>query len=377
MWVLIFPKDLSRNKAAGKAVLVLEDGSIYYGKAFGSNSKASGEIVFNTGMVGYTEAVTDPSYYGQILCQTYPLIGNYGVSKKDFESNAPKIAGYIVGELCERPSHYSSEMNLSEWLKKERIPGIQGIDTRQLTKVLREKGTMLGLIQTGGKFSEEELLQEATRIEDPNERDLVAGATIKKEIFYEGRKERIAVIDCGCKENIIRNLQKRNAEVARLPAGFSAEKILSFNPDGVLISNGPGDPKKINYVVENVKKLIECRVPLFGICLGNQVLARALGVDTFKLKFGHRGQNHPVIELKSGRCHITSQNHGFAVKAESIEGKAEVTYLNANDGTIEGIENKKKNLFGVQFHPEAGPGPYDTEFLFDKFLKMVVENSKK
>lgn len=349
------------------AFLVLEDGTVFEGKSFGAQKTISGEVVFNTGMTGYTEAITDPSYKGQILCQTYPLIGNYGISEDDFESDSPKIEGYIIHELCKTPFHRTSQKSLDALLKEHGVPGIYGIDTRDLTKKLRMKGVMLGIIS-----SEEDLEKsEAKSIHDPNERDLVAEVTVDKPVEYNTNgNKRIVLVDCGAKMNIVRNLVKRNVHTIRVPASFSADEIMSFSPHGVLISNGPGNPKKVDYVIETTRQLIEYKMSVFGLCLGHQILALAVGGNTYKLKFGHRGQNHPCTDLKTGRCYMTSQNHGFAVNPELPEGM-EVTMINANDKSVEGIAHKRLPLFGAQFHPEAAPGPTETNFLFDKFLGMA------
>ncbi len=348
--------------------LVLEDGTAFVGKSFGADKAVSGEVVFNTGMVGYTEAITDPSYNGQILCQTYPLIGNYGISESDFESDSPKIEGYIVQELCRTPSHRTSKKGLDSLLKERGIPGIYGIDTRDLTKKLRIKGVMLGIISDSDDL--EELVTNAKNIPDPNEKDLVSEVTVKEPVEYGSGNRTIAVMDCGVKMNIIRSLVSRNVRVIRVPAFYNADRIMRFNPDGVLISNGPGDPKKVDYVIETTKQLIEYKLPIFGLCLGHQILVLALGGNTYKLKFGHRGQNHPCMDLKTRRCYMTSQNHGFAADSKLPEG-VEITMININDKTVEGIEHRKFPLFGVQFHPEAAPGPMETDFLFDKFLGMI------
>jgi len=370
---------------AGKAVLVLEDGSFFIGKGFGAVKKVSGEVVFSTGMVGYPESLTDPSYYGQILTLTYPLIGNYGVPAYDcdefsipisFESIGIKVTGLVIQELCVKPHHWASRRTLNEWLKSEGVPGIYGIDTRRLTKKLREKGVMLGILQVCGEGEEpniDRLLEEVKSVPDPNERDLVSEVTIKEPICYErGGNTRIVLIDCGVKAGIIRCLLKRRVDVIRVPYDFPAEEILEFKPNGVLISNGPGDPKKCAKTIETVRVLAEEKVPMMGICLGNQILSLAMGGDTYKLKYGHRSQNQPAYDLKTGRCYITIQNHGYAVRAESLEKTGlECWFINANDKTVEGVKFKDGSSFAVQWHPEASPGPYDTEFLFDEFLKRA------
>ena len=358
------------------AVLVLEDKTVWRGIGFGAETRISGEVVFNTGMVGYVQSITDPSFSGQLVCQTYPLVGNYGVNPAEFESEEPRIWGYIISELCRKPSHYQSELSLDDWLTRNNIPGIEGIDTRELTKTLRVNGTMLGVLEVGrDKIDVEALKDKIDSLIDPNTTDLVGGVTVPEPVFYEGSpssRKTVVLIDCGVKLNIIRNLQSRSLKVVRVPARFDAKQILGLEPDGILISNGPGDPKRADYVIETVRHLIRTDIPMMGICLGNQILALALGCDTYKLKFGHRGQNHPVIDLESGRSFITSQNHGFAVKTESVTGTPfHVTFRNCNDDTVEGISHKTLALMGVQFHPEASPGPLDTSYLFDRFLQMI------
>ncbi len=350
------------------AYLILEDGSVFAGNSFGAQTTVSGEVVFNTGMVGYTESITDPSYSGQILCQTYPLVGNYGVSRQDFESDRARIEGYIVHELCNSPSHITSEKDVDSLLKEYGIPGIAGIDTRALTKKLRMKGTMLGILSTSENL--DELKGKLNKIHDPNSDDLVGRVTTKEPILYPGNKQNVIVIDCGVKTGILRSLIARDLNIIRVPAHYPAEKIMALKPGGVVISNGPGDPKKADYVIETTRKLIEYKMPLFGICLGHQILALALGGDTYKLKFGHRGQNHPCMDVRTKRCYVTSQNHGYAVDPNSLKD-AHVTFVNVNDKTVEGIEHAKLPLFSVQFHPEAAPGPTDTRFLFDKFVRMM------
>ncbi|HDN01623.1 MAG TPA: carbamoyl-phosphate synthase (glutamine-hydrolyzing) small subunit, partial [Candidatus Bathyarchaeota archaeon] len=316
---------IPEKKKAGKAVLVLEDGSFFIGRGFGAVKKVSGEIVFSTGMVGYPESLTDPSYYGQILTLTYPLIGNYGVPAYDsdkfgvpasFESIGIKVTGLVIQELCFKPHHWASRRTLDEWLKSEGVPGIYGIDTRRLTKKLREKGVMLGILQVCEEDEEpnlDKLLKEVKNVPDPNMRDLVKEVTINEPIYYDcGGNKKVALIDCGTKAGIIRSLLKRHVNVIRVPYDLSAEEILEYRPDGVLISNGPGDPKRCAKTVEAVRVLAEEKIPMMGICLGNQILALAMGGDTYKLKYGHRSQNQPAYDLKTGRCYITIQNHGYA-----------------------------------------------------------------
>jgi len=376
----------TRLQETGKAVLVLEDGTFFVGKGFGASCKVSGEVVFSTSMVGYTESLTDPSYKGQILTLTYPLIGNYGVPDYDgdkfgvpvhFESVGIKVTGLVIQELCLKPYHWASKRSLNEWLKSEGVPGIYGIDTRRLTKKLREKGVMLGILEVCRRGEEpdlDKLLKEVKNVPDPNLRDLVSEVTIKEPIHYEvDGEKRVVLIDCGVKAGILRNLIRRRIDVVRVPYTFSAEEIMDYKPDGIIISNGPGDPKRMSKkTIETVRCLVEENVPTMGICLGNQILSLALGGDTYKLKYGHRSQNQPAYDLETGRCYITTQNHGYATKAESLENTdLEVWFINANDKTVEGVRCKNRKAFAVQWHPEASPGPYDTEFLFDVFLKSL------
>ena len=324
-------------------------------------------------MVGYTEALTDCSFKGQILCQTYPLMGNYGICSGEFESDGPKVEGYVAYECCANPSHYTSESSLSDWLRKNGVPGIQGIDTRQLTKTLRQHGTMMGVLQVSeGPIDAEKLLEDLEKAKEPSAGDLVDDVTIEKPIIYKGVGKRVVIIDCGAKLGIVRALMKRDVEVIRVPAKYSAEKIMDFDPDGIVISNGPGDPKRVGYLINSVRDLLEYRVPVMGICLGNQILGLSLGLDTYKLKFGHRGLNHPVMDSVTKKCYITSQNHGYALNPGTMDDKkAFVKFTNVNDGTVEGIEHRKLPAFGVQFHPEASPGPVETKFLFEKFMKSM------
>jgi len=374
-----------RPRKAGKASIVLEDGSFFLGRGFGAVCKVSGEVVFSTSMVGYTESLTDPSYQGQILMLTYPLVGNYGVPPydgdqfgipKNFESIGIKVTGLIIQELCNKPYHWAAEKSLDEWLRSEGIPGICNIDTRRLTKKLREKGVMLGILEVYREGEEpdlDRLLGGVKDVSDPNIRDLVGEVTVKEPVHYKfhGNK-RVVLIDCGVKAGILRNLIRRKVDIIRVPYNYALEEILEFKPDGVIVSNGPGDPKRCEKTIGTVRGIIDERIPTMGICLGNQILALALGGDTYKLKYGHRSQNQPAYDLETERCYITTQNHGYAVKPESLEGKdLKLWFVNANDKTVEGIRHKDGSTFAVQWHPEASPGPYDTEFLFDMFMKRL------
>jgi carbamoyl-phosphate synthase small subunit len=363
-----------------EAALALEDGSIFKGVGFGAEAESSGEVVFNTGMAGYPESITDPSYAGQILVQTYPLIGNYGVPNRrdqygfplSQESDKPRIEGYVVSRLSASMSHWSADTPLSDWLARSGVPGITGIDTRMLTKKLRIKGVMLGILKVAEEVDVDELLGRVSDIPDPSKVDLAKTVTTEKLTIYGASGPRIALIDCGVKFGIIRSLLRRGASVARVPCGYTAEQILDLEPSGVLVSNGPGEPKMCIDTIRAVRGLLETDVPMMGICLGNQLQALAAGGDTYKLKFGHRGQNHPCHDLEGGSHIITSQNHGFTVEPKSLDVTGfRVSFVNDNDGTVEGITHESKPFFGVQFHPEASPGPLDAEFLFDRFLKEV------
>ncbi len=358
-------------------MLVLEDGSVFEGFGFGVKKKVVGEVVFNTGMVGYVEALTDPSYTAQILVSTYPLIGNYGVplNKRDcfgllesFESDHIMVEGFVVSEICKNPSHHESGMSLNEWFVQHGKCGIDGIDTREIVKKIREYGTMKGILEVGHP-KKEELLSEITLVEDPNKKNLVAAVSKEVPVVYGNGKKKIVLIDCGLKANILREILKQDTTVLRVPYNTTAEQILEQNPDAVVVSNGPGDPKMLKGTISMLKTLIANRVPLFGICLGCQLLALALGADTYKLKYGHRSQNQPCVEVNTKKCYITSQNHGFAIKRESLPKSVIAWFENANDKTVEGICHKDKPIAAVQFHPEATPGPNDTSWLFDDFLK--------
>lgn len=373
-----------KTKETGKAVLVLEDGSTFIGKSFGAPKKVTGEIVFSTSMVGYPESLTDPSYKGQILTFTYPLVGNYGVPPYDkemgvlkyFESDDIKVTGFVVHELCKNPFHWTSTRTLDQWLKDEDVPGIYGIDTRKLTKKLRVKGVMLGILHACDADEEPDLpklLKEVKNVQDPNSTDLAKQVTVKQPLLYKSGGNKTAVlIDCGVKYGILRNLLRRGFDVVRVPYDFSAEQILQYKPDGVMISNGPGDPKNCLQTVEAVRELMDQNMPMMGVCLGTQILALAVGGDTYKLKYGHRSQNQPALDLETGRCYITTQNHGYTVKRDSIKDTGlEEWFMNVNDKTVEGLKHKTKPAFALQWHPEASPGPYDTEFLFDRFKKLA------
>jgi carbamoyl-phosphate synthase small subunit len=374
----------TKTKETGKAVLVLEDGSTFAGYGFGAPKKVSGEIVFSTSMVGYPESLTDPSYKGQVLTFTYPLVGNYGVPPYDkensvlkyFESDDIKVTGFVVHELCKNPFHWASQRTLDQWLKDEDVPGIYGIDTRKLTKKLRVKGVLLGILKVCEPDEEPDLpklLKEAKNVKDPNSTDLAGQVTVKEPIRYSvGGKKTAVLIDCGVKYGILRNLLRRGFDVVRVPYDYSAEQILDYKPDGVMISNGPGDPKMCAKTVDAVRELMDKDMPMMGVCLGTQILALAVGGDTYKLKYGHRSQNQPALDLETGRCYITTQNHGYTVQRDSIKDTGlEEWFMNANDKTVEGVKHKTKPAFALQWHPEASPGPYDTQFLFDRFKKLA------
>jgi carbamoyl-phosphate synthase small subunit len=347
--------------------LVLEDGSVFQGYSFGSRVSVAGEVVFNTGMIGYPESLTDPSYKGQILVLTYPLIGNYGVPGderedtllKYFESERIQIEGLIITDYSERYSHWNAKKSLSDWMKEHTVPGISGVDTRELTKKLRKKGTMLGKLVSGnGRLS----------FRDPNKCNLAADVSVDQEIVYRRGEKKIVLVDCGTKNSIIRAFLKRDFTVLRVPWDFD---FTNMDVDGVVLSNGPGDPKKCTKTIEHVRELLVKDTPILGICLGSQILALAAGANTYKLKFGHRSHNQPCVEMGTNRCYITPQNHGYAVDAETLPQDWREWFVNGNDQTNEGIKHISKPFFGAQFHPEASPGPDDTEFLFDLFVRAM------
>ncbi len=357
-----------KEKEPCRARLVLEDGSQWCGFSFGARSAAAGEVVFNTGMVGYPEALTDPSYHGQILCLTYPLIGNYGVPSdavrgglsRVFESDRVHIRGLVVSDYSDRPHHWDCKRTLGRWLSDEGVPALYGIDTRALTRKLRHSGTMLGKI----------VFDSDVEFYDPNGDDLLSRVSIEGPVCYGDGVRRICLIDCGVKHNIIRCLLKRGVSILRVPHDYPVfDEGERF--DGIVISNGPGDPKRSRGAIETVREAMSRKVPVLGICLGNQLLALAAGGDTYKLKYGHRGQNQPCVEAGTERCYITSQNHGFAVRRETLPAGFGVWFENANDGIVEGIRHRNGRFMSVQFHPEASAGPYDTEFIFDLFLEKI------
>jgi len=361
------------------AILALEDGKIFRGRSFGASAETYGEVVFNTSMTGYQEIITDPSYKGQIVVMTYPLMGNYGVNKEDVESRKPFLEGFVVKEYSKIASNWRKDQPLGEYLKENNIPAIQGIDTRALTLHIREKGAMKAVLSTLDPDAAS-LVKKARLSKGLMGVDLVKEVTCnKKYVFNAGsaaNKLKVIVLDCGVKYNILRHLAHLGCEVVVVPAKTSAEEILKLNPDGLLLSNGPGDPAAVDYVVHTTAALIG-KLPIFGICLGHQMIGLALGGKTYKLKFGHHGANHPVKEIKTGKISITSQNHGFCVDAGSLKMKdIQLTHLNLNDSTLEGLRHKKFPLSSVQFHPEASPGPHDSEYLFAEFVKVMQKHKK-
>ena len=356
-----------------EARLILEDGTIFSGKSFGSDREIGGEIVFNTSMTGYQEILTDPSYKGEIVVMTYPQIGNYGINAKDFESYTSHVNGFIVKEFSTHPANWRIKEKLAEYLKKNKIAAITGIDTRALTRRLRTKGTMKGIITT--ETGDTAKLIKAAR-EKVKKVNLVEEVTTTQSYKVGTGQRRVVLIDCGVKQNIITSLARRDCEVIVLPARVRAEEVLEYQPDGIMLSNGPGDPREVGYLVETVKDLMGER-PIFGICLGHQILGLAAGGETYKLKFGHRGANHPVKDLTTGKVYITSQNHGYAIKESSLtKTELEVTHLNVNDNTVEGFKHRELPIFSVQYHPEASPGPADSHHLFDRFINLIDDNKK-
>ncbi|WP_138414961.1 carbamoyl phosphate synthase small subunit [Aquibacillus sediminis] len=351
-----------------KRQLVLEDGTTFVGTAFGSREASVGEVVFNTGMTGYQEILSDPSYCGQIVTMTYPLIGNYGINRDDFETITPSIHGLIVKEVCDTPSNFRNEETLDSYLKANNIPGIAGIDTRKLTRIIRKHGTMKAVFTSIDDSIEGAL---ATIARTPVITNQVEQVSTVKPYVVPGRGHRIVLVDFGMKHGILRELTKRNCHITVVPYHYSAESILRLKPDGVMLTNGPGDPKSVQEAIEMIKDIVK-KVPIFGICLGHQLLALACGADTEKLTFGHRGSNHPVKDLIVNKTYMTSQNHGYAVTRESLQKTdLQLTQVALNDQTVEGIQHKKFPAFSVQYHPESSPGPEDTNQLFDQFLTTI------
>jgi carbamoyl-phosphate synthase small subunit len=351
--------------------LVLEDGSVYEGTSFGAGVAAHGEVVFNTSMMGYQEMLTDPSYVGQIVVCTYPLIGNYGINKEDFQSDGIKVSGFVVREPCDIPSHSQTYSTLHEYLKAGGIPGICGMDTRSLTRHLRSKGVMQGMISSEPP---DKVLKDIKKLPKYDKSDFVSLVGTKKKYKWEPACEgkpvcHVVIVDCGVKYSIMRHLSALGCECTVVPSTTSAEDILGFKPDGILLSPGPGAPDR-PYLEKTVSALIG-KKPIMGICMGHQVLGRVFGARTYKLKFGHRGGNHPVKDMETGRIRITAQNHGYAVDADSVKGGLEISHININDGTVEGLRNKEHRIFTIQYHSEACPGPMDSANLFEEFVAMI------
>ena len=352
-----------------KAFLILSDGNVFEGTSIGAEREVISEIVFNTSMTGYLEVLTDPSYAGQAVVMTYPLIGNYGICYADEESGRPWPDGFIVRELSRVPSNFRSEDSIQNFLKENNIPGIAGIDTRALTKILREKGTMNGMITTNENYNLDEILP---KLKEYTTGKVVEKVTCEEKYVLPGEGFKVALMDFGAKRNIARSLNKRGCEVTVYPALTTAEEILAANPDGIMLSNGPGDPKECVSIIKEIKKLYDSDVPIFAICLGHQLMALATGADTHKMKYGHRGANHPVKDLQTGKVYISSQNHGYVVDMDTLDDKiARPAFINVNDKTNEGLEYVGKNIFTVQFHPEACAGPKDSDYLFDRFMNMM------
>ena len=392
-----------------KAFLILEDGTVFEGIHIGADKEVISEIVFNTSMAGYLEVLTDPSYAGQAVCMTYPLIGNYGVCKEDMESKQPWPDGFIVRELSRIPSNFRCDITIQQFLEENGVPGIAGIDTRALTRILREKGTMNGMITTNQNYDLQDILPKLKAYttgkvvekvtcdtkytlkgsESLADNGPISGSSVFKAQDYEagvrekkpslvrelnGKGLKVALLDLGAKENIARSLAARGCDVTVYPALTPAEEIIADAPDGIMLSNGPGDPKECTSIIEQIRKLYQSDIPIFAICLGHQLMALATGADTFKMKYGHRGGNHPVKDLSTGRVYISSQNHGYVVDMDKLDPKvATPAFINVNDGTNEGLAYTGKNIFTVQFHPEACPGPQDSSYLFDRFISMMKE----
>jgi len=358
---------------SNKAILVLEDGRTFHGASFGAEGETFGEIVFNTSMSGYQEILTDPSYAGQIVCMTYPLIGNYGVNSEDVESRRPWVEGFVVREASRIASNWRATETLDAYLKRNNIVGIEHIDTRALVRHIRDKGAMRSAISTVD-LDAESLMQKVLTSPPMENRELASAVTVTEEFDYpaaDASKYHIVAYDFGVKTNSLREFSKFGCRVTVVPAETSADKVLALKPDGIFLSNGPGDPSSMTAVVNEIKKLTESQVPIFGICLGHQILGQVFGGSTYKLKFGHRGGNQPIKNLETGKIEIASHNHGFAVAADSLPADIEVTHVNLNDDTVAGLRHKKLPVFSVQYHPESAPGPHDSEYLFSQFVAMM------
>ena len=379
---------MEKPEGGRPAVLLLEDGTLFLGKGFGAEETVVGELVFNTGMVGYPESMTDPSYAGQVLCFTYPLIGNYGVPRAEekdvfglpryFESGGIKVTGIVVQEYCQRPNHWASVQSLSAWMSDQGVPGIEGVDTRALVSMIRERGVMMCALATGPEVASRrelrKLLEKAARYDSV---DFVRRVSTTKAETFGISEKKVVLIDCGAKGSIIRNILGRGYSVVKVPFASSYAQVMQHDPAGVIVSNGPGDPRLCTDTVKTTARLVDSEVPVLGICLGEQVLGMSQGAETYKLKYGHRGQNKPVVDLVSGRGYVTSQNHGYAVDPKTLS-KTDLKpwFINADDQSVEGLVHGRKACIAVQFHPEAAPGPYDTEFVFDRFTEMIAAGKK-
>ena len=359
------------------ALLVLEDGRTFNGASFGADGESFGEMVFNTSMSGYQEILTDPSYAGQIVCMTYPLIGNYGVNEEDVESRRPWVEGFVVREASRIASNFRSTMSLQDYLKANNIVGLEHIDTRSLVRHIRDKGAMRAGISTV-TLDADELLSKVLSSPSMANRELASTVTVDRSYGRDAESEEkyhVVAYDFGVKTNILRELAKYRCKVTIVPAATSAEDILALKPDGIFLSNGPGDPASMTQVVDQIKQLVNSQVPMFGICLGHQLLGEAFGASTYKLKFGHRGGNQPIMDLTTRKVEITAHNHGFAVQADSLPADVEVTHINLNDSTVAGLRHKTLPVFSVQYHPESAPGPHDSEYLFERFVELMAADS--
>ncbi|MGC2235595.1 MAG: glutamine-hydrolyzing carbamoyl-phosphate synthase small subunit [Pyrinomonadaceae bacterium] len=358
-----------------KAILILEDGRVFRGQAFGADGETFGEMVFNTSMTGYQEILTDPSYSGQIVCMTYPHIGNYGVNEEDVESRRPWVEGFVVREASRIASNWRSTETLDSYLKRNKIVGIEHIDTRALVRHIRDKGAMRACVSTVD-LDEKNLLEKVRNSPEMKNRELASAVTIEDAFDFPAETEEkfhVVAFDFGVKTNSLREFSKFGCKVSVVPAETSAREVLALKPDGIFLSNGPGDPSSMKTVVEEITKLTEKRVPMFGICLGHQILGQVFGGETYKLKFGHRGGNQPIKDLTTGKIEIAAHNHGFAVEAESLPPEVEITHVNLNDNTVAGLRHKSLPVFSVQYHPESAPGPHDSEYLFKRFIELMED----